>query len=603
MMKLFPTNLFSSGQSQSDPSSPSKPNAENAFASLLQEGTIEISRSPINDISMGHAEETREVVSRSDQAAPNSRRKAENRDQTKTRDSQSDGRERESAETQSVDRSRENDRSQTSDDSAKRSAPIERDNERAEGIDRSQEAASAESQSENAPVDQKQSSNPGQSENVTSGEVSHEALAQAAALTNVSDIPTLGLPNLALLAQIEPPGQPITNDYPLIGATLLSPAALGGIEGWETAALSPQMSNSKPLSDVPTDVLKALGSINQGESSIASAALQSTSGPIGPELMKSLGKNPLLQAAKAFQPESSPLEQTQQAASLSTTTQSVQSAVQNLNQTGQSLLGGSLFQELTQKGVQGPFNNNGSNDSTLGDAEGTPIAELPEAFQQAKAVWTNVDPRPTVLENHTKTLSQMHGYAAEEQEAEGDSDTLSTKKPTAPLAGLNTNGRAAIQPGSGNQPVQFGGEISQDQKLVQRMTQSTTAAQQIRFEETAPTPEGHISPLTEVMVEVDDDLRIAVKTSGREVMVSMDGSPRAIEEMAGIGPELKDSLKDMGFNLSHFSTKEDDGQPLNSDDNGQSQKSPTKDGSASTTQSNLGPIRQVRRGGQVDTVA
>jgi hypothetical protein len=551
---------------------------------------------------MGFAEETHEAVSRSDQAAPKSRRKAENRDQTKTRDSQSDGRERESAEAQSVDRSRENDRSQTSDDSAKKSAPMERDNERAEGVDRSQQAATAESQSKNAPVDQRQSSSPDQSDNVTSGEVSQEALAQAAAVTNVSDIPTLGLPNLALLAQIEPAGQPITNDYPLIGATLLSPAALGGIEGLETTALSTQMSTPTPLSDVPTDVLKALGSLNQGESSMASAALQSsTSGPIGPELMKSLGNSPLLQAAKAFQSEAAPVELAQQAATLSTTTQSVESSVQTLNQTGQSLLGGSLFQELTQKGVQGPFSNNGTNDSTLGDAAGTPIADLPEEFQQAKAVWSNVDARPTVLENHTETLSQMHGYASEESEDE--IQPVKSEKRTAPLAGLGTNGRAAIQTGSGNQPIQVGGDVSQEQNLAQRANQSTAASKQILFQEAAPTPEGHVSPLTEVMIEVDDDLRIAVKTSGREVMVSMDGSARAIEEVAGIGPELKDSLEDMGFNLSQFSTKEDDGQNLTSEDNSQSKKSPTKESSTSTTQANLGPIRQVRRGGQVDTVA
>jgi hypothetical protein len=85
-------------------------------------------------------------------------------------------------------------------------------------------------------------------------------------------------------------------------------------------------------------------------------------------------------------------------------------------------------------------------------------------------------------------------------------------------------------------------------------------------------------------------------------MVSMDGTARAIEEVAGIGPELKDSLEDMGFNLSQFSTQEDDGQAFSTEDTA-SNKSPKKEGSNSATQANLGPIRQVRRGGQIDTTA
>jgi hypothetical protein len=601
MMKLFPTNLFSSGQSQSDSSSLSKPNAENAFASLLQEGTIEISRSPINDASMGRAEEAHEVVSRSDQAVPKSRRKAENRDQTKVRGNNNDAPEHERAETQSVERSHGNDRSQTSDDSGQKSTPAERDEGRVAATDRNQQTASGENQSEIVSVDREQSSGQDIGSNVASGEVSQEAMAQAAAIANVSDIPALGLPNLALLAQIEPAGQPVTSDYPLVGATLLSPASLGGIEGLETTVLSSQMTLATEA-DVPTDVLKALGSINQGETVIDPTTLKSsTSGPLGPELMKSLGQNPLLQAAKAFKPEAALPQQAQQAADVSTTTQSLESSVQTLNQTGQSLLGGSLFQELAQKGVQGTLNNNGTNDSTLGEAEGTPISELPEEFQQAKSVLTNVDARPTVLANSTATLSQMHGYSSEEPE--GEAPVLSTDKRTAPLAGLSTNGKPVLQNGAGNQPMQFGGEISQDQKLIQRVIQSTNASQHILFEEAAPTPEGHVSPLTEVMVEVDDDLRIAVKTSGREVMVSMDGTARAIEEVAGIGPELKDSLEDMGFNLSQFSAQEDDGQAFSTEDNSQSNKSPKKEGSNSATQANLGPIRQVRRGGQIDTTA
>lgn len=600
-MKLFPTNLFSSGQSQSDSSSLSKPNAETAFASLLQEGTIEISRSPINDASMGRAEEAHEVVSRSDQAAPKSRRKAENRDQTKVRGNNNDAQEHERAETQSVERSHEHDRSQTSDDSGQKSSPAERDEGRVAATDRNQQTASGENQSESVSVDREQSSGQDIGSNVASGEVSQEAMAQAAAIANVSDIPTLGLPNLALLAQIEPAGQPVTSDYPLFGATLLSPASLGGIEGLETTVLSSQMTLATEA-DVPTDVLKALGSINQGETVIDPTTLKSsTSGPLGPELMKSLGQNPLLQAAKAFKPEAALPQQAQQAVDASTTTQSLESSVQTLNQTGQSLLGGSLFQELAQKGVQGTLNNKGTNDSTLGEAEGTPISELPEEFQQAKSVLTNVDARPTVLANNTATLSQMHGYSSEEPE--GEAPVLSTDKRTAPLAGLSTNGKPVLQTGAGNQPMQFGGEVSQDQKLIQRVIQSTNASQQIHFEEAAPTPEGHVSPLTEVMVEVDDDLRIAVKTSGREVMVSMDGTARAIEEVAGIGPELKDSLEDMGFNLSQFSTQKDDGQDFSTEDNSQSNKSPKKEGSNSATQANLGPIRQVRRGGQIDTTA
>lgn len=595
-MKLFPTNLFSSGQSQSDPSQLKNAKAENSFASLMQEGTIEISRSPINDASMGLTEESHEVVSRSDQAAPKSRRKAENRDRTKIRGKEDQTRETESVEARSAERSRESDRSQSSDDKSRNTASVKQENRRSKDMDATD---SQDTQVVNGEkVDASAVSNETvEKSDLRQGEVTDIAGA-ANATAEVSEVPTLGLPNLALLAQVEPAGMPVTDAYPLVGATLLSPAALGGIEGLSDSM--PALAQNAALSEMPTELLNTVA---QATTSIADPQNAGSTGlnslQIGPELMKSLGQVPVSEAAKAMVTEVLQ-QQAEQAEVLSSSTQNLGSSTQSLNQTGQSLLGGSLFQEMAQKSLQNQFQSQENSGSTLGEADGTSISELPAEFQQAKAVFTQVDAQPALVQQHAETLSQMHGNASDE--VEGENQGTGAEKSTTPLAGLNRNPATATPlSGQGNQTVQVAAEVSQEQNVAQRVAQRT-ATQQILFKETAPTPEGHVSPLTEVIVEVDDDLRVAVKTSGREVMVSLDGTSRAIQEMAGIGPELQDSLEDMGFTLSQFSTNEDNGQSTN-EDNPTAKKSSAKENSTSTTQANLGPIRQVRRGGQVDTVA
>jgi hypothetical protein len=606
MMKLFPTNLFSSGQPQSDPSQPKAQNAENAFASLLQEGSIEIARLPINDASMGRAEAAHEVVSRSDQAAPKSRRKAEDRDRTKMRGKQDQVRETDDVAARSVDRSRESDRSQSAEDPSRKTASVEQESRHAKSTDTadSQDTAAANgeqvdsSKASTEEVAAVEVSDFNQDQSTDSAKISDTALAQAGVVAAVAEIPTLGLPNLALLAQLEPAGMPVTDAYPLVGATLLSPAALGGIEGLNTSEVLPMLNQNTALSELPTEVLNTLSQASTATGNLQSAGLSGAESlEIGPELLKSLGQNPVLQAATAAQAEALPQQDSIQAEVLLSTAQSASTSGQSLNQMGQSLLGGSVFQELAQKGLQGQLRPQAHSESTLGQAEGTPISELPAEFQQAKAVFAQVNTQPSTLLQHAQTVSQLHGNATDEADVE--TQTPSTEENTSTLAGLNRNPATVAQNGQSNQSVQVAVEAPQNQKIAQRIAQST-ASQQVRFEETAPTPEGHVSPLTEVMVEVDDDLRIAVKTTGREVMVSLDGTARAIEEMAGIGPELQDSLEDMGFTLSQFSTQQDDGQEASEDS---AKKSPSQEKSRSTTQTNLGPIRQVRRGGQVDTVA
>jgi hypothetical protein len=116
----------------------------------------------------------------------------------------------------------------------------------------------------------------------------------------------------------------------------------------------------------------------------------------------------------------------------------------------------------------------------------------------------------------------------------------------------------------------------------------------------APTPEGHVPALAEVMVEIDEDLRVGVKTTGREVAVSIDGSTRAVEEMRHIGPELQESLENLGFTLSEFSTNEDTESETNESDTKASMKESSE---GRSERSQAAPTRSIRRGAQIDTTA
>tara|TARA_B100001250_G_C19324624_1_gene581934 strand:- start:43 stop:468 length:426 start_codon:yes stop_codon:yes gene_type:complete len=141
--------------------------------------------------------------------------------------------------------------------------------------------------------------------------------------------------------------------------------------------------------------------------------------------------------------------------------------------------------------------------------------------------------------------------------------------------------------------------VAQEQSIEQRI-QMRTQNQNILMQEVAPTPEGHVAKLTEVVVNVDDELRVGIRTTGQEVAVSLDGNSRAIEEMRGIGPELQESLENLGFTLSEFTANEEDIGEQAAQNSKASKGDSTSD---STVRSELGTIRQVRHGAQVDTIA
>ena len=326
--------------------------------------------------------------------------------------------------------------------------------------------------------------------------------------------------------------------------------------------------------------------------------------PVTEALPKTMTENPLLRAAQAAtaqglaqsQVTSPQSEGLQSLGSQSSTLQSPTAA-----QTGQAMLGGSVFQELTQKSQNTPGIRLDQSDgpklfSGSEDADMT-LQELPEAFQEAKSVWTQVDARPATLEQTTETLSDLQVDDTSDS-SEGETELLPTgSKSTRPLYGnqASNSTQALSQTSSGNSQVVA--EVSQEQSLESRFD-VRTSTQNIMMQEVAATPEGHVPALTEVMVEVDDDLRVGVKTNGSEVAVSIDGTTRAVEEMRHIGPELQESLENLGFTLSEFTTNDEDGDLNSENTKGNKENSAS---SSDSTRSGAQSNRQVRHGMRVDT--
>ena len=572
-MKLFPTNLFSSGQDRTS-SSQSRSKDNHAFASLMRDESPDLSRQVSNDTSMGRTEEAREVNSRPDQAATKSRRKAEDRDSQTA----SDVRSARDADTQEPVRQQSTDPSDTPSD----------DGAAAEQHQPPAEISGAASEpTRQAPSDL--------------GSAKPDTAAPSLVVETLSE-EAIPLPILQAAVQAPVDGKPVPETNPLVGATLLSPAALGGIEGLEIASNSISLDNP---GDVPV----------LGESLIrVEQILTQKSGaegmPLSPTMTELLPQttapNPLLQAAQAV-PEQTIRPQASTGSELGASSKfnpnmAVSETPSSAAQTGQAMLGGSVFQELIQQG-QGPQElplNRGEKPALFSksDGEGVTLQELPEAFQEAKSIWTRVDARPTTLQQTTETLSDI---PADEGVDSSDADVEvlpSSAKNTRPLAGQPTRSTqvSSSMPTSATPTV---AEVAQEQTLESRIEFRTTA-QNVMMRDVAPTPEGHVPALTEVMVEIDEELRVGVRTNGSEVAVALDGTTRAVEEMRHIGPELQESLENLGFTLSEFSTNDEDAE---FDVEGQPESSKKDSDSHDSTRSAAPRGRTVRHGMRVDTTA
>ena len=410
------------------------------------------------------------------------------------------------------------------------------------------------------------------------------------------------LPILQAAVQAPVNGKPIPESNPLVGATLLSPAALGGIEGLEIAGTS---TGTEAIVDVPV-LGENLVNLGHTLTQMKGTEGQTLSPTISEVLPQATVPNPLLQAAQAVSQQG--LSPNGTSATLVDTpiqanpSLAVTEALPSASQTAQSMLGGKAFQELLQRdqGQQGLQLNRSEGPllSKESNGEGLSLQELPEAFQEAKSIWTRVDARPTTLQQTTETLSHIPSDEGSDS-AEAESNVLpGSVKGTRPLT---TQGTRPTQTTNltATTPTQTVADIAQDQSLESRI-QFRTTAQNVMMREVAPTPEGHVPALTEVMVEIDDELRVGVRTNGSEVAVSLDGTTRAVEEMRHIGPELQESLENLGFTLSEFSANDDDAE---FELEGQSESSKKDSNDDSAARSSAPKARTVRHGMRVDTTA
>ena len=122
------------------------------------------------------------------------------------------------------------------------------------------------------------------------------------------------------------------------------------------------------------------------------------------------------------------------------------------------------------------------------------------------------------------------------------------------------------------------------------------AAQALNESEQA-TPEGHVPNPTDVVVDVDEDLAVKISTHGREVTVAAEGTATALDDLRGVGPELAESLRDLGFDLSEFSSEERESAEENEE------KGATNDQAAGSNESEQADTPRVRLGHRVDLVA
>jgi hypothetical protein len=110
-------------------------------------------------------------------------------------------------------------------------------------------------------------------------------------------------------------------------------------------------------------------------------------------------------------------------------------------------------------------------------------------------------------------------------------------------------------------------------------------------------PEGHVPNPTDVVVDVDEDLALKITTIGREVVVAAEGTASALDDLRGLGPELAESLRDLGFDLSEFTSEEREAAEK-SEDNGS-----TNGQATGTNESEAADTPRFRRGHRVDLMA
>ena len=103
------------------------------------------------------------------------------------------------------------------------------------------------------------------------------------------------LPILQAAVQAPVNGKPIPESNPLVGATLLSPAALGGIEGLEIAGTS---TGTEAIVDVPV-LGENLVNLGHTLTQMKGTEGQTLSPTISEVLPQATVPNPLLQAAQA----------------------------------------------------------------------------------------------------------------------------------------------------------------------------------------------------------------------------------------------------------------------------------------------------------------
>ena len=566
-MKLFPTNLFSAGQHQSD-SSQRKLKDNQAFASLVQEDSPDWSRQVSNNTRMDRAEEAHDSTDRPDQQASGPR-KAENRGSKHSE--------------------------KTREEPAQKAEASSSDKEQ---IDASKQTAAV-SDSTNMAQDSSEEPNALDGTTLQQGVTDSEA-SETAALAGLSVDDIIPMPILQAAVQAPIDGKPIGENNPLVGATLLSPAALGGIEGLNQTSTDGLIAvDFNPTSDTAgSPILNALMPEATGPQ------VQMT--PINAALEQGLTAEALaMKASTGLQPtvtEQSAQINADPALLSSGVSQATQPVLSTPQQSAQSMLGGSLFQEMVQKGEAIPgFKMDSAKGPELfakNPEKGLSLEELPAEFQEAKSVWTQVDPRKSTIQQNTDTLSQLHSEP-ETSEPEVEGELAATTKSTRPVQIQNRPGMSNLQSPTTPTNNAFAAEIAQDQSIEQRV-EVRNETQNVMLQNAAPTPEGHVPALAEVMVEVDEDLRVGVKTTGREVAVSIDGSTRAVEEMRHIGPELQESLENLGFTLSEFSTNEEAETEANESEPSTSLKESDK---SHSERSQAAPTRSIRRGAQIDTTA
>lgn len=85
-----------------------------------------------------------------------------------------------------------------------------------------------------------------------------------------------------------------------------------------------------------------------------------------------------------------------------------------------------------------------------------------------------------------------------------------------------------------------------------------------------PSPSAQVDPDGNLRIELDPDLAVEVRPVARGVEVTLDGTPQALQSMAGLEQELDAALDDAGSHLDQFTQRRRDpkASPRPSDDDG-----------------------------------